>query len=87
MMPPNPSYKCSQCGHEFEGADEAQLRCPKCGSDKLEENRFLFGTESAEGLTVDDYREALLAPCCGDARNLSNCPLWSEAKPKEATEK
>lgn len=79
-MPPNPTYKCNRCGHEFEMADEGELRCPRCGSDKLEENRFLFGTKSADELTVDDYREALLAPCCGDSRNLSRCPLGNALK-------
>lgn len=78
-MNPNPSYKCTRCGHEFETADEGELRCPKCGSAKVE-SRFLFGTKSADDLTVDDYREALLAPCCGDSRNLSRCPLGNATK-------
>ena len=78
-MSPNPSHKCAQCGHEFERADEGELRCPKCGSNKVE-SRFLFGTKSADELTVEDYREALLAPCCGDARNLSRCPLGNAMK-------
>jgi len=79
-MPPNLSYKCTPCGHDFERADEGQVRCPKCGSDKLEENRFLFGTKSADELTVEDYIDALLAPCCGNSRNLSRCPLGNAMK-------
>lgn len=82
-MSPNPTYKCTQCGHEFERADEGQLRCPKCGSDKIEDTRFLFGTKSAEELTVEDYIDALLAPCCGDARALTQCPLGNTRKQEE----
>jgi|GEM_PF-3581950 len=78
-MPRNPSHKCTRCGHDFERADEGELRCPKCGSDEVQ-SRFLFGTKSADELTVDDYREALLAPCCGDSRNLSRCPLGNAMK-------
>jgi len=58
-MPQNPSYKCNRCGHDFEG--EGQIRCPRCGSDEVE-NRFLFGTDKAEGLTPQDYFDACLAP-------------------------
>lgn len=79
-MPPNPSYKCTHCGHEFETADGGELRCPKCGGDKIEDTRFLFGTKSADELTVEDYIDALLAPCCGDSRNLSRCPLGNAMK-------
>ena len=78
-MTSNLSYKCNQCGYGFERADEAEIRCPKCGSDKVE-SRFLFGTRSADELTVDDYIDALLAPCCGDSRNLSRCPLGNAMK-------
>jgi len=78
-MTSNPSHKCAQCGHDFETADEAEPRCPRCGSDKVE-NRFLFGTKSADELTVEDYIDALLAPCCGDSRNLSRCPLGNAMK-------
>jgi len=56
-----PSYKCSRCGHEFKAADEGQLRCPRCGSDKVE-SRFLFGTDKADELTAQDYFGACLAP-------------------------
>jgi len=87
----NPKYRCTKCSHEFEKLEEleqeGELRCPRCGSTELEENRFLFGTPSAEGLTYEDYFDACLAPCCGDVRNLRDCSLWSEVKPKEATEK
>lgn len=68
-MNPKPSYRCAQCGHDFERADEGQIRCPECGSDKIE-SRFLFGTPSADELSVEDYIDALLAPCCGDARKI-----------------
>jgi len=76
----NRSHKCTQCGHDFETADEGQLRCPRCDSDKIEDTRFLFGTRSADELTVEDYIDALLAPCCGDSRNLSRCPLGNTMK-------
>ena len=55
------SYKCSRCGHEFEKADEGDIRCPRCGSEEVE-SRFLFGTPSADGLTAQDYFGACLAP-------------------------
>jgi len=64
-MTPSSSYQCTQCGHEFEG--EGQVRCPRCSCDKVE-SRFLFGTPSADELTAEDYIDALLALCCGDAR-------------------
>ena len=61
-MPPNTSYKCSHCGHEFKAADEGEVRCPRCGSLELEENRYLFCTANAEGLTPQDYFDACLSP-------------------------
>ncbi len=63
MSPCLDAYKCSQCGHSFNplvGADIEAMRCPRCGSDEVERVRFLFGTESAEGLTPEDYFDAAL---------------------------
>jgi hypothetical protein len=79
-MSTNLSYKCIQCGHEFD--KEGEIRCPICGSDEVE-NRFLFGTPSAEDLTAKDYIDALLALCCGDAQNLNQCPLEDTGKQEE----
>ncbi|RLC72406.1 MAG: hypothetical protein DRI26_03070 [Chloroflexi bacterium] len=81
-MTPNPSYKCIKCGHEFEG--EGRIRCPKCGSDEVQ-SRFLFGTPSADELTAQDYIDALLAPCCGDARRIGYF-CWSEQQGKKDKE-
>ena len=61
-MSVKPGYKCTKCGHEFKAADEGQVRCPRCGSDKLEENRYLFCTANADELTAEDYFDACLAP-------------------------
>ena len=58
-------YKCSQCGHTFRplvDCDEEDIRCPRCGSDNVERIKLLFGTESAEGLTPQDYFDAYLRP-------------------------
>lgn len=58
-------YKCCQCGHTFNlliDADKENVRCPHCGSDKVERVKYLFGTESAEGLTPQDYFDAYLRP-------------------------
>lgn len=78
-MSPNPSYKCTKCGHEFD--KEGEIRCPNCGSDEVE-NRFLFGTPSAEGLTFEDYIDALLSPCCGDSRRIGYF-CWHEQQQKK----
>ena len=84
----NPRYKCTQCSHEFERLkEEGEPVCPRCGSAELEENRFLFGTPSAEGLTYEDYFDACLAPCCGDARGISFCqwgPVNEEEKERDS---
>lgn len=83
MMPANPRYKCTQCSHEFERFEkEGEVRCPRCGSAELEENRFLLGTPSAEGLTYEDYFDTCLAPCCGDARGIGFCQ-WGPIKEEE----
>ncbi len=42
------SYKCNACEEEFDllvgfSEDEANLRCPKCGSDDLSKKISLFG--------------------------------------------
>ena len=80
----NPKYRCTKCKHEFEKLEhEGELRCPRCGSTELEENRFLLGTSSAEGLTYEDYFDALLAPCCGDARGISFCQ-WGPKDEKDS---
>lgn len=67
-------------GHEFEKADEGPIHCPRCGSDEVE-SRFLFGTQSANELTAQDYIDACLAPCCGDARAICfSCSTEDEEK-------
>ena len=72
-------HVCAECGHDFDQkVSKDELRCPRCGSVKLEHNPFLFGTSSADELTVEDYMETLLAPCCGDQRTLRNCALYQE---------
>jgi len=77
-------YVCAECGHEFDPHDsKEEPRCPRCGSEKLERTPFLFGTASADELTAEDYMETLLAPCCGDQRNVRNCPLFRELDSKK----
>ncbi len=72
-------YVCTECGHEFDQKlSNDELRCPRCGSSKLKTNPFLFGTASADELTAEDYTETLLSPCCGDPRNVRNCPLYKD---------
>ena len=78
-MNPNPSYKCAQCGQVFE--KEGEIRCPKCGSDKVE-SHFLPGTPSAEEMTIEDYIDNMLAPCCGDARRLGYF-CWCDLQEKK----
>ncbi|MDP2931894.1 MAG: zinc ribbon domain-containing protein, partial [Chloroflexota bacterium] len=58
-------YKCCQCGNTFKpivDTEEKDIRCPRSGSDKVERVKYLFGTESAEGLTPQDYFDAYLRP-------------------------
>jgi len=53
-----------QCGHEFGRGpwmDDA-IQCPRCGSDTVETNPYLFGSCSAEGLTPEDYYAVALKP-------------------------
>ncbi len=71
-------YVCTECGHEFDqkAASREESRCPRGVSSKLKLNPFLFGTASADELTAEDYIETLLSPCCGDPRNVRNCPLY-----------
>ena len=57
-------FKCIQCGHDFgkgPWTGEAIL-CPRCGSEKIETNPYLFGSCSAEGLTAEDYYAVALKP-------------------------
>ena len=83
----NPRYKCTQCSHEFERLkEEGKLLYHRCGSAELEENRFLFGTSSAECLTYEGYFDACLAPCCGDALGISFCQ-WGPEKEAEKDSK
>ncbi len=57
-------YKCTECAHDFgriPGIDEA-VRCPRCGSERIETNPYLLGTDSAEALTHEDYFAVALKP-------------------------
>lgn len=39
-----------------------EIRCPRCGSELLEANPYLLGTDSAENLTPEDYFAVALKP-------------------------
>jgi len=66
-----PEYKCKVCGHTFDvlkdatlslskdGDYEEAVRCPRCGSDQVERNPYLFGSPDAE-LTPEDYFAAAM---------------------------
>ena len=57
-----PEYKCKACGHTFDvrKADgEEVVRCPRCGSELVERNPYLFGSPDAE-LTPEDYFAAAM---------------------------
>ena len=58
-----PEYKCKVCGHVFdvhsEDGQEEAIRCPRCGSDQIERNPYLFGSPDAE-LTPEDYFAAAM---------------------------
>ncbi len=60
---PRPGWNEHYWKH-MDKATERRLRtaCPRCGSDKVERVKYLFGSESAEGLTPQDYFDAYLRP-------------------------
>lgn len=57
-------FKCAQCGHRFSRVPwmNENIQCPRCGSFFVEQNPYLLGTESAEGLTEEDYYAVALKP-------------------------
>ena len=57
-------YKCTQCEHDFSWGPwmDKEIRCPRCGNEEVETNPYLLGTDSAEGLTVEDYYAVALKP-------------------------
>lgn len=64
-------FTCKQCGHSFDklpGTEEKDVRCPRCGSEQLERNPYLLGTPDAADLTLDDYLDVAMGPCC--------LPVW-----------
>ena len=60
-MTQNDKAQCRRCGHELERTEDGTLCCPQCG-EAPEQERLLFGTEKAEGLTPRDYFDACLSP-------------------------
>ncbi len=57
-------YKCTQCEHDFSEVPwmGEEIRCPRCGSERIEANPYLLGTDSAEDLTPEDYFAVALKP-------------------------
>ena len=81
MSPYSDEYRCTSCGHKFNTLKRSEaLCCPRCCSDQIEKNPFLFGTDNADELTAGDYIATLFQPCCGDAHNLSQCPVPDKEK-------
>ena len=60
-------FTCKACGHNFNklvSSEDKEIRCPRCGAQELEQNRYLLGTSKTDDLTIDDYCDVALAPCC-----------------------
>ncbi len=60
----NSEFKCKQCEHDFNKSPwmGEEIKCPRCGSKDLETNPYLLGSDSAEGLTPEDYYDVALKP-------------------------
>ena len=64
ILPRHSEYTCKQCGHDFSWGPwmDKEIICPRCGNKGIETNPYLLGTESAEGLTAEDYYAVALKP-------------------------
>ena len=60
-------FTCKACGHNFNklvSCKDNNICCPRCGAQELEQNLYLLGTSKTDDLTIDDYCDVALAPCC-----------------------